>query len=485
MQLKKIKKYIMNILYYAIPILLCSMYVKIIFNNSIWLDEAFSMSMIQQNVWEMICNTAIDVHPPLYYLILKILDVFFMFFLENMIYSAKLVSIIPIIILIIISYTLIKNMFGKKVAFLFQLLILSVPQIMYYAIEIRMYTWGLLFVVLCYLYYIKWRRKSEQKDCILMTIFAILAAYTHYFALVPVIFIYVYALIDVFFNKKKEKIKEILISILICCIAYFPWIIVWMKQVITVTESYWISDITWKSFITYFQFPFLSGNVVCNFIFVAIFVLAIICICIYRKEKEISCYILGIIMPIVTIMFGVIVSLILRPIFISRYVVCSLGVFWLSISILLGKYCQKKWIYAILVIIICIMGLGNIYKQTNREIQYKEKVENTLAYVDTITNSTFIFDDDQLQRVVAYYYPETQTYLYNDEITDLTKQVYRQTKMDIIENLENLKQIDKEVYIFVTENQILDELVNLGYTYESCGIYSIEQYTFTIYNIQK
>ena len=70
----KIIKNVERIAYYAIPIILFIIYFQTIFNNSIWLDEAFSMSMIQQNFGEMIYNTAIDVHPPLYYIILKIMD---------------------------------------------------------------------------------------------------------------------------------------------------------------------------------------------------------------------------------------------------------------------------------------------------------------------------------------------------------------------------------------------------------------------------
>ena len=159
---EKVIKNIEKIIYYAIPIGMLVIYLQTIFNNSIWLDEAFSMSMIQQNFWEMICNTAIDVHPPLYYIILKIMVWIFNIFLGNSIWSAKIVSIIPIIILMIVSNTTIKKMYGKKTALLFQILILSVPQIMNYAIEIRMYTWGLLFVTMFYLYCIKWKRENKK-----------------------------------------------------------------------------------------------------------------------------------------------------------------------------------------------------------------------------------------------------------------------------------------------------------------------------------
>ena len=65
------------------------------------------------------------------------------------------------------------------------------PQIMNYAIEIRMYTWGLFFVTMFYLYGIKWKKSNKKIDLVVMTVFALSSGYIHYFALVSVICIYI------------------------------------------------------------------------------------------------------------------------------------------------------------------------------------------------------------------------------------------------------------------------------------------------------
>ena len=65
------------------------------------------------------------------------------------------------------------------------------PQIMNYAIEIRMYTWGLFCVTMFYLYGIKWKKSNKKIDLVVMTVFALLSGYIHYFALVSVICIYI------------------------------------------------------------------------------------------------------------------------------------------------------------------------------------------------------------------------------------------------------------------------------------------------------
>lgn len=70
MEIKKVTDTIKKIVYYSIPLIIFFVICLKGLNNSIWLDEAFSLSMIQQNFYEIIKNTAIDVHPPLYYIIL-------------------------------------------------------------------------------------------------------------------------------------------------------------------------------------------------------------------------------------------------------------------------------------------------------------------------------------------------------------------------------------------------------------------------------
>lgn len=495
---EKVIKNIVNLLYYAIPMSLFLLYLQTIFNNSIWLDEAFSMSMIKQNYSEIIYNTSIDVHPPLYYILLKMLVSIFGGVLGNHIWMAKLVSSIPILLLIIVSNTTIKKIYGKKTAFLFQILILSVPQIMNYAIEIRMYTWGLFFVTMFYLYSMKWRKENKKIDIIFMTVFAILSAYTHYFALVPVACIYLYHFIEMIVSKDRNKveIKNIFISILLSCIFYLPWLMVWIKQVLVVKENYWIGEITLPIFKSYFEFPYLvEENPLFTYLLGGILALAIILLWIKRKEKDTGYYLCGFLAPIGTILIGVIASKLLRPIFIGRYIVCSLGCLWLGVAILLAKYKSEKEGkhtllyknigYGVLIIVLLVIAIAKGKNLIHQEKEYQQEINRTLSYIDTISENVLIFDGNQIQRVVAYYYPKTPTYVYQKEITELTKKVYRQTNMEIIEQLEEIRKIEKNVYVFALDNTILEELNKQGYQYKECGVYNIEHYKFSIYEMIK
>ena len=64
-----------NIKKYIIYILLGLMIIgntTLVFNKSIWYDEVYSLNLVKGNFAQIVSGTAQDVHPPLYYLILKL-----------------------------------------------------------------------------------------------------------------------------------------------------------------------------------------------------------------------------------------------------------------------------------------------------------------------------------------------------------------------------------------------------------------------------
>lgn len=488
MKKNKIVNIIKIIIYYAIPIGLFLWCSQVIFNNSIWLDEAFSLSMIEQSFVDMIKNTAIDVHPPLYYVILKSFTAIFKFFFGgNIIWTTKFVSLIPIIILLVVNYTEIEKLFGKKTSFLFAIFILGMPQIMKYAIEIRMYSWGMLFVTMVYLYCIKWLQTDKIKEITIMTIFTVLSAYTHYFAAVSVGCIYLCILIYLILQKDISKIKKIILSGIVVVLAYLPWIIILLKQVLVVKSNYWIDNITLKTIKEFFMFPYkVVGNRLLTFAIGVLLIINIILLVIKRKEKYSKYAICGVLVPIGTIIIGIIASKLIRPVFISRYMVCGLGCFWLAIAIILGKNLNKKYIFSTLAILLTITSIYNTQKLLKQEKNYSKEIINSVNYINEINTEpiTIVFDSNQLQRMVAYYYPNVETYVYKEEITNLTKQVYKQTNMQILEELNDLREIkDKPIYLCVMKEEILNDIKNQGFEYNKCGNFQIETYKFSVYEI--
>ena len=59
---------------WALMIAFGGIYLSLCFNNNIWTDEGYTMDLLRNcKTFQEVCNfTAKDVHPPLYYLILKV-----------------------------------------------------------------------------------------------------------------------------------------------------------------------------------------------------------------------------------------------------------------------------------------------------------------------------------------------------------------------------------------------------------------------------
>lgn len=245
-------------LYFSVPILLIIISFYTIFNNYIWADEAFSLAVTKKSYLDMLYSLSFDVHPPLYYIILKIGSYLLLpLFGGNIIYSAKFISFLPLILLVFTGFTIVRELYGDLTSFLFNIFVISMPEMLVFAVEIRMYTYTMLFVTLSFLYVIKVIRYNEKKDWILFTFFTILSTYTHFFSTVASIFIYFILMIYSFVIDHK-LIKRFFISTIIIVILYSPWLFLQIYRFFSSggLESFWVLKMTLMDIVNFIKFPF-------------------------------------------------------------------------------------------------------------------------------------------------------------------------------------------------------------------------------------
>lgn len=118
----------------------------------LWYDEFYSIAYSQLPISEMIGLGSKDVHPILYYLIYKVFVKIFTFL--DVAVVGKIVSLIPIYLIGLLSITKVRKNFGYLTAGIFFLCITTMPQLMIYSVEIRMYSWALFFVTASFIYVI-------------------------------------------------------------------------------------------------------------------------------------------------------------------------------------------------------------------------------------------------------------------------------------------------------------------------------------------
>lgn len=121
--------------------------------QSLWRDEAFSVWIAQDSVSEVIRRTSGDFNPPLYYLLLH----FWMRLFGRSEVAMRSLSLVAFLLFLIVVYLFAKKMFrSTTVAQLTTFLMAGNPMLLYFAFELRMYSFLILFTMLSmYFFYTK------------------------------------------------------------------------------------------------------------------------------------------------------------------------------------------------------------------------------------------------------------------------------------------------------------------------------------------
>ena len=196
------------------------------FFPAIWFDESYTVGLMNQNLWDMCVIASYDVHPHLYYILLKLVTMVF----GNSIIVMRLFSVAGGILLALLGFTHIRRDFGAKTGFWFSFFTFAMPVMFKYALQIRMYTWAALFITLTAIY--AWRAAYQperwKKNWILFAVFSLASAYTHYFGLFSVIVINLFLL--AYTLKNRQHILRWLLFGLIQIVAYLPGAWVLLRQ---------------------------------------------------------------------------------------------------------------------------------------------------------------------------------------------------------------------------------------------------------------
>ncbi|MDE7130798.1 MAG: hypothetical protein K2O65_03235, partial [Lachnospiraceae bacterium] len=260
------------------------------FSNDIWYDELFTVGMIEHSYGDLIAFTARDVHPPLYYCIVKfVLELCKLISAQaNAVVIAKVVSVLPYFILFAYSVTFIRRRFGILTGGLFMFCAIAMPQLSAYTVEVRMYSFALLFVTAAFLHAygtitagsatVGARAYMRQIHAVALVGYGLAAAYTQYFACVAVIMVYLYVLI-VFLLEDRNRIKEWLLWVAISAAGYIPWLYALFGQITTVRENYWILPLTWRSLggcVKFVMKPAFTNGILSVILAVVMFVVCVL-----------------------------------------------------------------------------------------------------------------------------------------------------------------------------------------------------------------
>ena len=594
------------------------------FGQDIWFDEVFSVNFIQHSYKEIAVLTGKDVHPPLYYWYLKLFHDIGKVLVPaaSSIVLCKLASMLPFVGIFVYTLTAIRKNFGLHIAGLFWFLIMTMPQISNYTVEIRMYSLALFFITAAFVHSYElvcafpaqgvseaertaepgvaagtdetaepgaaagtdetaepgaaagieetaepkaagsevtsgavlasgsvtgenglikgWKR---NKHWLLFWGYGILTAYTQYYACVAVIAIYI--ALFVFFvvkahkgktektsckkthiHKEQSKEQEAILTkvpvkgwraehiteqetgriagkcigkVLLCAglsvLAYLPWLPFFFSQVRTVSSSYWIQPLTWKSIFGCMKYIFLpvSYAVKKNYVLACVMILLFGAAFLYsflmkRKDARGRFFLLtGLWIAVFTTLIGFVCSILNRPIFVYRYLIPCLGAMWLVAAVVLWDFIEKNW-GILLFVPFLLSGYSNMqgfYGEENKKIAEMKATQSFLA--DFPKDAVVLCNFNHVQAVTACYLKDSnEIWLYGSNPEDLIAELLPQCRG--LEDTTELSQLVKErnVYFFGSFNsreELLKEWETEGIAYTEEGTYLLERYYFNVYHL--
>ena len=410
------------------------------FHTNIWFDESYSVGIITHSfadIWTIGSN---DVHPILYYWMLKIISLIFG---ENILIY-RLFSAIGIMVLGILGLTHIRKDFGKKTGLLFTFFSFFLPVMLNYALEIRMYSWTIVFVTLMAIYLYRFIKQKDLKNIILFGIFSIISCYMHYYALACAGILNVGLIIYVIRKRKdfdKKLIKQFIAVEVLQVLLYLPWFVFFVMQFIRVGSGFWISLEIPQIFIDVLNFQYIGNLNSTLALIVAILLYAYIGFLIYKsiKNKEdIKPGIIPILVYVIIIVVMFLISLV-SPILYARYLFTITGLLIFFLSFFMAKE-KNKYITIAICVIIAIMAIVNNVKICQEN--YDDSNGKQISYLkeNLQPNDTIIYKEIGQGGVVAVQTKDYKQYfvnLYNWSIEEAYKAYAPQ--MSVAYSLEEIE----------------------------------------------
>ncbi len=235
--------------------------------TALWFDEAYSVGIAAHPFGEIWTIGAADVHPVLYYWMLHCV---YLLFGHNVV-AFRLVSALGGWLLALLGYTHVRRDFGARCGFAFTLLVFLVPWSVRIALQIRMYSWVALAVMVAVVY--GWRiavrlgraaDKSPSSGPVPLAWWAALAlsslaaAYLHYYGAIAAFCVQCVVLVAVLRNRSQRNrgLRRWFLFAVAAVLAYLPWLFVVVGQAKTVSGGFWIAFEFPGTFAELALFPF-------------------------------------------------------------------------------------------------------------------------------------------------------------------------------------------------------------------------------------
>ncbi len=406
---------------------------------SVWFDEAYGLYLIRFNFLEVAKYTSTDVHPPLYYWMLKIWQSWF----GNSEIALRSLSMVMIMAAIVFVYLLVRRAFGVRVgAWTVALLALS-PMLVRYSEEARMYGVVIAIVAAATYILVDVTHKPTRWKWVAYGVLVSLGMWTHYFTAIMWITHWVWRYFavrrkDIRKTAKAFWTKEWVWTHALAVGLFLPWLPYMVKQMATVQGGgFWIGPISVTTPFNFLTNIFMyrenhetKGWLAILMLFVMATVITSLVLA-YRKLRgeQRSLYVLILMMAIVPLLLLLVLSLPpLRPSFVDRYLLPSVPFWFAAIGIAFATLLKEQKpriavpvavaLFATLTLGVAqVYSIGNYNKNANDSLPIRQTVE---AMQQRGSAGEPILSSTSWRFYEMHYYDSTRNPVYFEATDNLT-----------------------------------------------------------------
>lgn len=429
-------------------------------------DSSYQYALTQHSIPDIWRLLPYDYSPPFYAMALKLYCNVF----GSSLLAMRSFSLFAIVGIYFISTFPVNAIFGKRSALICLITTFACTNIFGISHEIRPTLYGFFLfeaaAVCAGLVFSKGTRYSY----IWLTIFSVLAMYTHNVAMIGTFSVYVALAAIMLLTKQWKKFRNVFISGCICAVLYLPWFWVLLSQSSNVHDHYWTSKNSFRDVMAwtfsdyvYSDISFILPEII-RLIIIAVFIFAIFRHINFKSLKTaktlgeavrfkadnpicLKNILFFALCLAISLAIMELVVIFMRNIRAGRYYYILAMIWIVILSAFLGNYGGKVIcaLFAVLILANHTMNIAQL-RQAVDSANIKEMVEK--IHSDSDGNISFVHFHEHSLGIMYYYFPEATHYVCDKTFTVLgTYDVFPGKVIDI-GSMDNIWEYTDRFYMF-------------------------------------
>jgi 4-amino-4-deoxy-L-arabinose transferase-like glycosyltransferase len=398
-------------------------------SQSVWFDEAYSIMLAKQPIGQLLHLTAVDTHPPLYYILLKTWANTFGWGE----FALRSLSALALGGSLLFGGLLVKRLFGVRAALVTLPFILLAPFLLRYGFEIRMYAFAsLIGVAATYTLVTAVEAKMNAQRWIRYGIYTVLVAlgvYTLYYTALLWI-AHLLWLVYVTYKQKKPLLKAPwLLAYAGSVVLFLPWIPTFFQQMNNGALAPISQAMTLENLLGIVSFNFVYQPVWQLGALLSLLVLFVLGVLVFitgralkvaSQEEKTKLMLLAFYM-LVPVAILTLVSL-FRPMYVERYLahIALGGMLFVGVVVALATKKSTTMLQSVagLLIVVLIVGVAHLVQVGNYNFQRLQKpdiAEAAKSLSGCENGSTILAADPYVAIELSYYVKNCDIYFYSED----------------------------------------------------------------------